>query len=431
MCKKKHSWKKSKVEEKEEKEKINELLLSSFEGKQGKDVESENAVSWYYKKKKLGERYDESAAYRIVKGPSIVLWGESGFDESLFGLQIDLDFGVFGSLRGIVQKQHDPFKISWRCGPDFDKRSGETFISTTAMKASEIVAWYYLQKDDDDRPSWVNTDNEHVGEEALNFVHSLKSAVEGTKLVNWQPLPNEAHGFFQHSQKYDSEERMYVTLSKLNDPEGAMFYGSGKIYPVPFLLAMYAYSINIDPSTALPILTNEENKELFTYVDRFAHFLVKRDDDNDGRPGFKQLGGLEAIVEEYSNEKINSEKAWKKAYLFAQALMLLLSDKYEEPIRSYHMVDDLDRLHKLCTGILNVFNSAMSPSRAPNDATLAQLKKDLQFNSHHLNHGSFITIVTDETFQKDKKNEDRYITFQECLYQNSNLHTTQTCEIQT
>jgi hypothetical protein len=48
------------------------------------------------------DKYGEDAAYRLQYGPSIEQWGEFGFDESLIGLKIVLDF-AHGKCEGTVR----------------------------------------------------------------------------------------------------------------------------------------------------------------------------------------------------------------------------------------------------------------------------------------------------------------------------------------
>ena len=46
-------------------------------------------------------KYEEDPVFRETIGPNIELWSENGSCSSLNNLQIDIDLGSFGNVRGI------------------------------------------------------------------------------------------------------------------------------------------------------------------------------------------------------------------------------------------------------------------------------------------------------------------------------------------
>ena len=252
-----------------------------------------------------------------------------------------------------------------------------------------------------------------VRKEALDFVAALKSAPEGQKIVDWK-RPYSAEEIFRGIDGNENDERWQITLNRLNDPEAAECYGSPSdaVYPVPFILLCYALSIDNDPRTDLPIIVTEDNATLYELVDEFIKVLVTRDHP---RTGYAELLGLEHIVEQFPRKAAENENYWENAYRFAQALMLLLSDDYDRPTRDYYMVDDPERLFKLCANILDVFICTMLPSGVPSDSARERLRKDLEFNNYHLREGSFMSIIRDEQFQEIGDNRSAYVKFKGCL----------------
>lgn len=100
--------------------------MSTFEGKYGPLVEV-TSPSWddlddeAYEE--ISSRYSNDPVFCNEIGPSIELFGDHGENEYLFGLQIDVDLGSFGTIRGIVKESYDNYDlgVEWRCGPSTTK----------------------------------------------------------------------------------------------------------------------------------------------------------------------------------------------------------------------------------------------------------------------------------------------------------------------
>lgn len=164
---------------------------------------------------KHDERYGDDRQFRIAFGPSIDMYGLNGFEESLYGLQVDLDFGTFGKCRGVVQqseKEGDDLVILWACGPNFD---GERFkTSFDVGDGGEIIlALYY--NDRADVPSWFD---KCLDQTVINFMKELASASDGTKIANWK----EPYSLVDVVGEDNFDERRWrTTMNRLNDPQAA------------------------------------------------------------------------------------------------------------------------------------------------------------------------------------------------------------------
>ena len=182
--------------------------------------------------------------------------------------------------------------------------------------------------------------------------------------------------------KYD-EDRWRVTMNRLNDPDCAECY-PGDFYPTPFALLCLVLAKQYDPSTTLPTIINEENEALYSLADKYTRALSG---SSHHRTGYGQLIALERIVAKlrrYGNEDIRHDiDVWREAYLHTQALMLALSDAFESSMWDYDMIDDPERLDKLCLFIVNCFTQVMALENVP-EAARQQLEKDKEFNRCHV-----------------------------------------------
>ncbi len=117
-------------------------MTSLFEGKCGPSVDEEPEPFQNISDDEhfeLLKRYEKDLLFRKSIGPNIPLWAEYGHSFALSGLQIDLDFGHFGNVRGICtynEKPADEFQIEWRHGPDFDEKT--SFISKHIINTETI-----------------------------------------------------------------------------------------------------------------------------------------------------------------------------------------------------------------------------------------------------------------------------------------------------
>lgn len=109
---------------------MSERNTPAFEGRRGSSVEladhfydvADESEDAFEEKK---ERYYKDTAFRNEVGPMIQLYDYEGEPEALWGLQIDVDLGTFGAVRGIVRECND-LEVEWRCGPNYSKDTSFT-----------------------------------------------------------------------------------------------------------------------------------------------------------------------------------------------------------------------------------------------------------------------------------------------------------------
>lgn len=307
--------------------------------------------------------------------------------------QIDMDFGSFGQCRGVVQQlENDRIEIVWVCGPDFN---GERFpLEVDIDYGADLTG---------DCPSFFD---ESVDETVKKFMKEVSSAPEGTKMVNWNEV-EEALEEILGEGKYD-EDRWRVTMNRLNDPDCAELY-PGNFYPTPFALLCLVLAKQFDPSTTLPTIINEENEELYSLADKYTRALSG---SRHHRTGYGQLIALERIVAKlrrHGNEDIRNDiGVWREAYLHTQALMLALSDAFESSMWDYDMIDDPERLDKLCLLIVNCFTQVMALENVP-DAARQQLEKDKEFNRCHVHQSHIMHHVKYGEWEEDAPEHERAI----------------------
>ena len=86
----------------------------------------------------LTEKYLKDQSFRGTIGPGMEVYADWGYPDALFDLQIDLDFGHFGKVRGIAKKgenvKGDGLEIEWRIGADYDKQNSFTSTISTRME---------------------------------------------------------------------------------------------------------------------------------------------------------------------------------------------------------------------------------------------------------------------------------------------------------
>lgn len=349
---------------------------------------------------KCGPSVDE-----LPKGPNIALWAETGYQNNLSGLQIDYDFGNFGNVRGICTyiEESDEFQIEWRHGPDFHKKT--SFISKhNGDNAHDIIGMYVQEKSNKEHCDWIQYIEEGLMKESLlDFLKIVQSAPGGTKFVNWkQPFHLDDDPDFINIV---DEDKWYFTMAKLNDPRMAHVYG-GDGYSTLSVLTLYLICVHFHGFyEPLPIMVTKDNEQIFKLSDMMCPQLSGSSSSHGGVPlGYGQLMTFERIITrittEYPpNEAKTNYNVWKGGYHNAQALMLVLSSKFEEAMWDYDMVDDPIRVEKLIGNFCRVFGSYMSPVNAPSDEAREQLQRDLNLNDEHLRAGVFFFDAESE--QKD------------------------------
>ena len=371
-------------------------MSTTFKGKCGQSVEGlpdawkgiegdEREDIWY--------KYDDDASYRkTIGGPYIGIFAEDdGCISALTGLQIDLNFGHFGNVRGICngEKECDEFEIEWRCGPDYKKESA--FVSKHEG-GYDAIAYYFQGRGPDEVQERCMAQSSKccMAQSAVDFVSQARSAPKGTRFVNWKE-PSYEDIF----DDINDEDKWKLTLARLNDPKMAHHYGrASDAYPTLAFLAVYTIMANQSTYCAnrLPIMVTNENERIFSLADDMCRQISSVSSYG---CGYGNLIGFEQIVEKIKNEYAPMEDydVWKGGYAHSQALMLVLSNDFEEAMWDYDMVNDLERLDKLVVNFLLVFASYMRIASVPSDAARDQLKKDLDFNDKHLKAGIFVSYA--------------------------------------
>ena len=309
--------------------------------------------------------------------------GLSGFEESLYGLQIDLDLGTFGKCRGVVQqseKEGDDLVILWACGPNFD---GERFKTSFDVGdgGELILALYY--NDRTDVPSWFD---EGLDQTVKDFMKELASASDGTKLANWK----EPYSLVDVVGEDNFDERRWrTTTNRLNDPQAAACY-PGKYFPLPYALLGFMLAKHIDPSTSLPTLITKDNEALYSLADKYTRELSRKTSPR-GQLAYVD-SFMSKLAGEYRSDAIQSDlDVWKGAYLKLQAMMLTLSEKFERCPWNFDMVDDPVLLDEVCVRILEGFTRIMT--NIPPAGAREILDRDKDFNKRHIHAGHFMNHV--------------------------------------
>ena len=314
-----------------------------------------------------------------------------------------------GKVRGIAKYDDSKLKVEWRLGPDFNVK--DAFISKHNSSyrpndsAKEIIG-LYVQDKDKTNCDWFQY-IKPMKESAINFIQSVRGAPEGTTFVDWK-RPIDCYDYFEN---INDEEKWDNTLARLNDPRMAHHYPNDK-YPTLALLTLYSICVNAGDSL-LPIMVTEANAQMFKLSDAMCRQVTGT---RGWGTGYGNLIAFEnitkKILEDYPPNKANSlYKVWKEGYCHAQALMLVLSDEFEQAMWDYDMVDDPERVENLLGNFLNVFTTYMNPDNAPTDAAREQLEKDLDFNDQHLRAGRFMSDAKEY-------HDELYQSFVKCIKDN-------------
>ena len=118
---------------------------------------------------------------------------------------------------------------------------------------------------------------------------------------------------------------------------------------------------------------------------------------NNGGQQIRKLQRLIADIKSSVTSK-NTDKEWRKAYNQVQALILTLSDDFEEPYDSWTYSDNSERLDKITKELVQLVASVLL--HPPSKATKEVVDKNMAFLRGHLKAGSFTQYVDDEDFAK-------------------------------
>eukprot|EP00986_Skeletonema_menzelii_P005066 scaffold1783_cov163-Skeletonema_menzelii.AAC.2 len=376
----------------------------AFEGKCGPSVEGlqdslKNVAEDVYDT--LTERYLDDPSFQKSIGTNLPLYFDYGLPESLSGLQLDIDFGHLGNVRGICNHtaSSNEFKIEWRIGPDFNEKT--SFVSKHDVNVrgdgdEERILGLYVQDTDKTHCDWMQYITP-MDKTALKFLQSVRAAPEGIKFVNWKQPPNTEEDSNEFENIID-EDKWYFTLRKLIDPRMAFMY-DGEGYPTLSVLTLYLIYLQFHGDTSLPIMVTKENEQIFKLSDTMCRQVTFS--SGGASTGYGTLTAFERItakiMKDYPPIEARTDyNIWKGGYTYAQALMLVLSSNFEEAMWDYDMVDDPIRVDELVGNFLRVFGSYMNPAHAPSDVAREQLQRDLDFNDEHLRAGVFFFSAKNE-----------------------------------
>jgi len=370
----------------------------TFQGKCGPSVEG---LPESFKNKsdneraELDERYDEDPVYRKTMGPSIELYLETGYLHSLDDLQIDIDFGNLGSVRGICKYvpnsstgESEKLNIEWRIGPDFNANTAFISKHDNSNADEKMFLGLYFQ---DRVVEYVSPMKQSV----VDFIKRARAAPKGTAFVNWKrPNDYEAADEFEN---INDEDEWYITLAKLNDPRMAHHYGDGG-YTTLSVLTLYIICVNCHWFDTFPIMVTKENEQMFEIADDFCQQISG---SRSYSTGYGNLTAFERICKNIIKnfppmEAKSNYNVWKGGYDHAQGLMLVLSNNFEQAMWDYTHVDDPNRVEDLHGDFLCLFGSYMNPASAPSDTAREQLQRDLDFNDEHLRAGVFVVDAENE-----------------------------------
>jgi hypothetical protein len=144
----------------------------------------------------------------------------------------------------------------------------------------------------------------------------------------------------------------------------------------------------------LPTIVSSEKKAVFQLADKFAYRLTRSGTDGlaDVDDIVQKLAGL---AEKLRSPATCSDKEWKAAYQYCEALILTLSREFENDNANWYYTDDVG-LHSVCSDMVTALGTVLL--NPPSDETKQLLSKDLDHIKHHLKEGNFVQFVEDEDF---------------------------------
>jgi hypothetical protein len=346
-------------------------------------------------KKAESDRYSSDPSYRLACGPDVERWlwnqeQNQEHDESLIGLELCLDFGVLGECTGKVTSSAGDkmLRVAWTCAPNHD----ETFESE--LPADAVIAWYFRGRAAP-IPSWAVD-----AAEPRAVGCPLFNASAGTKLVNFA-LPLDANEYFPWVDD-ERNNRWWATLCRLNDPPAAEAYAPGMAsYPLPLLLTIILVTKEEfgDPDVQLPTVVVEGKAEVYALADSFARRLSG---SSERRMGYGELKALEKLIGTVAAtvppaSATSDDERWRRAYTNVEALVLTLSEQFEEVDDNWQYADDPERVESVCASVILTIGAVLL--HAPSVATRRELSDNWAEISRHMKAGSFVSGIRDDDFK--------------------------------
>ena len=334
------------------------------------------------------DRYGDDPSYRIQCGPSLDLYGDMGYLESLVGLGIQLDFGKsigssVGTAHAVKKDNHYEklLSVKWIC-------DGDTTTYESVLSVDDFLQWYFHDHTTppNQRPNWL--DEKEFDLEKSPFLVS-PSSIES--LANWEfPLSAEESGMFEWAKGPHDDQRWWTTIACLNDPANRKRYDpTGKVaYPASLLLTMCLIIKEChDPSTKLPMIVTKESKAVLQFADQYSAAIRE---SGGGGHGYNELHNLSSIVNSILKD---AKRMWsQQTYQKTQALILTLSDEYESGSLNddYRYCDDLELMGTTFSNILQLFKIILLDEKHPIDAS------DREFLKPHLEAGPYEEPIEDD-----------------------------------
>ncbi len=267
------------------------------------------------------------------------VWAQTGDNNSLVGLPLNLCFGALGECCGTVTAcSGNMYAATWTCGPYHE----EHFTSKN-LSLEGVLGWHLRDHAGPPAPAtgtdgdadWPDWDDHRTRGKTCAL---LDYPSIGAKLVDFQ-LPIDGHEFF-HGVDTDRDQRWWATVARLNDPSAASMYAPHiPSYPLPWLLTIILVTKEEmgDPSVKLPTLIVPSKKEVYDLADRFARQLCGsgRTQMGYGEQMGHQLTALEEIVQGVAATvpaagRNATDASWLRAYVNIEALLLTLSHQFEQ-----------------------------------------------------------------------------------------------------
>ena len=344
------------------------------------------------------DRYSNEKAYRLSIGPSIHLWGEEEFLESLTGLLFKWNFPhaqkgpCVAKARVGIPDNDDNLNVYW----NFDNNSSqEEFL--LPMEPHDFLECYFLTRPQSEIPSWFNFKRK--------FESPLFHLDESVKLSNYE-LPYHACEIFKCVEE-EQDGRWWITFACLNDPDNASHYDpqGDERYPLSFLLTLIVICKYYDPSTQLPLIRKDtvEARRVQKLVDKFTAMLSTR--GNATKQMMKICNDLTKKSLAFVKKDNPTLKDIKDKLILIEAIILTMSDKYERVTGSdnWYLTDDFISVSQCAYELVMGIGRILLHKKAIDG--IKALENGNIFATH-LKEGSFVQFVECEDFEDYCKDED-------------------------
>mmetsp|Transcript_31272 Transcript_31272/g.46143 ORF Transcript_31272/g.46143 Transcript_31272/m.46143 type:complete len:383 (-) Transcript_31272:139-1287(-) len=331
------------------------------------------------------DRYFDDGPYRLSIGPSIQLWGDMGFHESLTGLSFEWNFPHAKKANARVGKSEkdDTLNVYWKFHD-----SDEEFL--LPMETNDFLECYFLTRPESEIPSWFDYEGKFSSP-----LFNLDPSV--TMLSNFE-LPCEAPDMFD-CVRNELKGRWQTTLACFNDSSNVSYYdpGGDQCYPLSFLLTLIVICKYYDPSTKLPTMKKDtpEARKTQQLVDQFTSLISNHGTATNELLNICKVLTMTSIA--YDKKKDHSLEQTKEIVITAEAIILTMSTEYEGYSDNWYMTDDLmavDRcVYQLVMGLGRILlhEQSINGIRALGNGEMV---------ATHLKAGSFVQFLDEDNFEQ-------------------------------